>query len=178
VNPQLPNREQAIEFLRETNCPPQIINHCIAVANYALEIARKLQEKDINLDLQLIEAGALLHDIGRSKTHSVDHAIAGVEVAKNLGLSPSIVNIIKRHVGAGITPDEAQQLGWSKDNYIPQTLEEKIVCYADKRVDNDKGAVPIQTEIKRLQKAGFEQAAERVRLLHIEITNLLGETHD
>jgi uncharacterized protein len=178
VNPPLPNREQAIQLLREINCPPQVINHCIAVANYALELACKLQKNGITLDLSLIEAGALLHDIGRSKTHGVDHSLAGVEIAQNLCLPPTIVNIIKRHVGAGITPKEAQRLGWPKDNYIPQTLEEKIVCYADKRIDNDKDVVPIEIEINRLQTAGFGEAAERVRRLHIEITNLIGETHD
>jgi len=178
VNSLLPNREQAIQLLRETNCPPQVISHCIAVANYALELANRLQANDLSIDLSLVEAGALLHDIGRSKTHGVDHSIAGAAIAQNLNLPPTLVNIIKRHVGAGISSEEAQQLGWPKDNYIPQTLEEKIVCYADKRIDNDKGVVPIEVEISRLQTAGFGAAAERVRRLHIEITNLIGETHD
>jgi uncharacterized protein len=174
---QLPNREQAIRILRGNNCPPQVIAHCIAVANYALKTAYKLQANGTKTDLSIIEAGALLHDIGRSKTHGVDHSLAGAQIAQNLGLPKPIVNIIKRHVGAGITPDEAQQLGWPKDNYMPQTIEEKIVCYADKRIDNDV-VVPIETEINRLQKAGLKEAAERVRRLHIEITNLIGETHD
>jgi len=178
VNPLLPNREQAIQLLRETNCSSQVINHCIAVANYALELACKLEANGLSIDLALVEAGALLHDIGRSKTHGVDHSLAGVEIAQNLGLPPTIVNIIKRHVGAGISSEEAQRLGWPEDNYIPQTLEEKIVCYADKRIGNDVGVVPIEVEINRLQTAGFGAAAERVRRLHIEITNLIGETHD
>ncbi len=165
-------------LLRETSCPSQVINHCIAVANYALELACKLEANGLSVDLSLVEAGALLHDIGRSKTHGVDHSIAGVEIAQNLGLPSTIVNIIKRHVGAGISSEEAQRLGWPEDNYIPQTLEEKIVCYADKCIGNDGDVVPIEVEISRLQTAGFGAAAERVRRLHIEITNLIGETHD
>ena len=64
-------------------------------------------------------------------------------------------------------------LGWPKDNYIPQTLEEKVVSYADKLIDHSK-RIPIETEIGRLQKENKSDAAERVRKLHEEITSLLG----
>ena len=50
----------------------------------------------------------------------------------------SVANIIKRHVGGGITPEEAERFGWPKDVYVPETLEEKIVSYADKRIDKRK----------------------------------------
>jgi hypothetical protein len=57
---------------------------------------------------------------------------------------------------------------------MPTTLEEKVVCYADKRIDHDHLA-PIEDEIRKLQTKGFSEAAERVRRLHAEITHLLGE---
>ena len=41
-----------------------------------------------------------------------------------------------------------QWLGWPKDNYMPTTLEEKVVCYADKRIDHDQ-ITPIEDEIKQ-----------------------------
>ena len=82
-----------------------------------------------------MEAGALLHDLGRSKTHTVDHAVVGAQIAQSIGLPESVVRIIKRHVGAGITAEEAEWLGWPKDVYEPQTLEEKVVSYADKLID-------------------------------------------
>jgi hypothetical protein len=84
-----------------------------------------------------------------------------------------VIKIIKRHVGAGITDEEAQLLGWPNDTYAPQTLEEKVVSYADKLIDQSK-KIPIETEIKRLQKENKKEAAERVRKLHEEITSLLG----
>jgi uncharacterized protein len=173
VSNQLPNREQAIKLLQENNCPPQVIQHCLAVTEFALGIAYRLQEKGIQIDLPLVEAGALLHDLGRSKTHKVDHSLVGSQIAQKIGLPQPIVNIIKRHVGAGITDEEANWLGWPKDIYVPQTIEEKIVSYADKRIDQGK-VVPIETEIERLQKEGMVEAGERVRSLHEEITNLLG----
>ncbi len=148
----LPNREQAINLLQINNCPPQVINHCVAVTDLALQIRSKLQDREYAIDLGLVEAGGLLHDLGRSKTHGVDHSLVGAQIAKTLGLPQAVINIIKRHVGAGITSEEAECLGWPKDNYIPQTIEEKVVCYADKRIDHDQ-KTSIEIEIERLQRA-------------------------
>ncbi len=173
MNSLLPSREQAIELLRINKCPLQVIHHCEAVADLAVETAKKLQEKGLTIDVDLVNAGALLHDLGRSKNHTVDHAIIGAQMAQALGLPESIIRIIKRHVGAGISANEAAKLGWPKDTYIPQTLEEKVVCYADKLIDHGKRK-PVETEITKLQKENKREAAERVRKLYDEITTLLG----
>lgn len=172
---QLPNREQAIKLLQENNCPPQVIQHCLAVTQFAVGLAHRLKEKGVKIDIQLVEVGALLHDLGRSKTHKVDHSLVGSQIAQKIGLPQTIVNVIKRHVGAGITDEEAKLLGWPKDVYVPQAIEEKVVSYADKRIDQGK-VVSIETEIERLRKDGMIEAGERVRRLHEEITNLIGET--
>jgi uncharacterized protein len=177
VSSGLPSREQAIELLRKSNCPPQVIRHCIAVADLAVETAIKLEDRGLKIDIALVEAGALLHDLGRSKNHTIDHAIVGVEIAQSLNLPESIVRIIKRHVGAGISVKEAQSLGWPKDIYSPQTLEEKIVCYADKLMDHGRRK-PIEAEIEKLKKENKVEAAERVRKLYEEIIMLLGNKHD
>ncbi|HLN89109.1 MAG TPA: HDIG domain-containing protein [Candidatus Binatia bacterium] len=169
----LPNREQALELLRKNNCPPRVISHCVAVADLALETANTLEEKGLKIDTELVEAGAILHDLGRSKTHSVDHAVVGAQIAQSIGLPDSVIRIIRRHVGAGITAKEAELLGWPKDIYVPQTLEEKVVSYADKLIDKGK-RVPIETEIEKLQKEDKFEVAEKVRRLHEEMTSLLG----
>ena len=174
MNSWLPNREQAIELLRKNSCSPQVISHCLAVANLAVETAAKLERKGLKLDIKLVEAGALLHDLGRSKAHTVDHAIIGAQIAKSLGLAEPVIKIIKRHVGAGISTEEAQRLGWPKDNYIPQTLEEKVVSYADKLIAYSR-RIPIEDEIEKLQKENKFEAAERVRKLNEEINSLLGK---
>jgi uncharacterized protein len=170
----LPNREQATKILTENGCTVAVVNHCLAVTDFALQIATKLQQKGFKVDLELVEAGAMLHDLGRAKTHGVEHSLVGAQMAQTLGLPQEVINIVKRHVGAGITEQEADWLGWPKDTYIPQTLEEKVVCYADKRIDHDH-IVPIETEIMRLKSQGFTSGAERVRRLHNELTHLLGE---
>jgi len=172
VSSKLPTREQARELLQENGCPSKVIRHCEEVANVALDVAHELQNKGVKVDLQLVEAGALLHDIGRTKTHSVDHGLAGSQIAEAADVPESVVNIIKRHVGGGIISKEAREFGWPEDNYVPVTLEEKIVCYADKLIDKSK-RVSIDVEIERLNKQGFTQTAERIRKLHEEITSLI-----
>jgi uncharacterized protein len=173
VSSELPSREQAKDLLRNYKCLLQVIRHCIAVADLAVETAKQLEGRGLKIDVELVEVGALLHDLGRSKNHSVDHALIGAQIAQDLDLPDSIIRIIKRHVGGGITAEEAQRLGWPKDIYSPQSLEEKVVCYADKLINHGK-RVPIETEIVKLQKENRMDAAERVRKLNEEITNLLG----
>ena len=106
-----------------------------------------------------MEAGAVLHDIGRSKSHSVDHGVVGAKIIQSEGLPDALVRIIRRHVGGGITEKEAEGFGWPKDVYMPETLEEKIVSYADKLIDNGK-RVPIDMEIKKLTLSIKKQRKE------------------
>ncbi len=143
------------------------------VAQIALEIMDKLEKKGIKVDRELVEIGALLHDLGRSKTHMVDHGVVGAKIAESEGLPDPLVRIIRSHVGGGITAKEAKAFGWSKDVYVPVTLEEKIVSYSDKLIDQSK-RVPIDLEIEKLQMEHKDEAAERVRKLHEEIISLMG----
>jgi uncharacterized protein len=174
VSETLPSREQALQLLRENQCSVEVINHCKAVTELALETANILNERGLKIDFALVEIGALLHDIGRSKTHTVNHAVVGAEIAKSAGLPESVVSIVKRHVGGGITASEAEKLGWPKDVYVPITLEEKVVSYADKLIQNSKRA-PIDVTIEKLSGELKYDAAERVRKLHEEITSLIGD---
>jgi uncharacterized protein len=173
VSETLPSSEQALQLLREQGCSAKVINHCKAVAELALETANILKDKGFQINFGLVEIGALLHDIGRSKTHTVDHAIVGAEIGKSAGLPDSVVSIIKRHVGGGITNTEAEKLGWPKDVYVPITLEEKVVSYADKLIENSKRA-PIDLTVKKLSGELKWEAAERIQKLHEEIASLIG----
>ena len=170
----LPSREQAIRLLHESGCSRNVIKHCKAVTELALEIAKACKEKGLNVDLELVEIGALLHDIGRAKTHSVHHAIIGAEMAKAMGMPEKVISIIKRHVGGGISKQEAERLGWPQDIYIPQTLEEKIVSYADKLINGSR-RVPIEKTLADFSKKIPPQAIERIKKLHEEMMNLIGD---
>jgi len=116
---------------------PYVINHIEMVTKKALEIGKKLKEKGFNVDLELLEVGGYLHDIGRSVTHSVGHAVESAKIIKELGFSEPVIRLVERHVGAGITIEEAEKLGLPKKDYIPETLEEKILAYADKFFESE-----------------------------------------
>jgi uncharacterized protein len=124
-----------IEVLISAGCSTAVIAHCKAVSNLALSIARGIK---IGVDHDLVRRGGMLHDIGRSKTHGIDHAVAGVAIARNLGLPEKLVNIIECHIGAGITAREAARLGLPEKDYLPGTAEEKIVSYADNLVSGTR----------------------------------------
>ena len=98
----------------------------------------KLAANYDDADKDVIQKGALLHDNGRSKTHGITHAITGVEIAKKYGYSSDVLNIIERHIGAGITESESVWLGLPKKSYVPQTIEEKIVAHADNLVSGSE----------------------------------------
>jgi uncharacterized protein len=175
VSDRLPSRERALELLHENGCSQEVVNHCLAVAKLALETAEALRKKGHNVDLELVEIGALLHDIGRSRTHSVNHVIEGVKIAEAAKLPKSVISIIRRHVGGGIVQHEAKALGWPRDeSYVPLTLEEKAVSFADKLIEGSK-RVRVELAINRLFNDGKPEAAKRVRILHDEIATLIGD---
>ncbi|MGF3522719.1 MAG: HDIG domain-containing metalloprotein, partial [Candidatus Bathyarchaeia archaeon] len=99
----LPTREEALRLLRKNRCSKNVIAHCEAVAKLARETAEICKKKGLNVDVDLVEIGALLHDVGRSKTHSVHHVVAGVEIAKKAGVPEPVISIIQCHVGGGYT---------------------------------------------------------------------------
>jgi uncharacterized protein len=174
VSEKLPTREQALQFLIESGCRENVIRHVEAVSALAVEIAVACRKKGFSVDLRLVEIGGLMHDIGRAKTHSVHHAVLGADIAKSLGLPEPVISIIKRHVGGGITTREAQKLGWPKDVYVPLTLEEKIVSYADKLIEGSR-RVPIETTIEELSKELPPPAIQRLWRLHEEMLVLVGD---
>ena len=116
-----------IEILKKEKTPQNVIDHSIAVCKKAMQIAENFPQSDKDL----IRKGALLHDIGRSRTHGITHAVEGVEIARKYGYPEEVLNIIERHIGAGITKEEAADLGLCEKSYVPQSLEEKIVAHAD-----------------------------------------------
>jgi uncharacterized protein len=119
-------------LLAREGCGRAVIAHARAVTRLALLFA-----KSPVVDRDLVEAGAMLHDIGRGVTHGIDHAQRGAALARSLGLDPPIVSIIERHIGAGMTADECSLEGLVPRDCVPVTVEEKIVANADNLVSGD-----------------------------------------
>ena len=164
----VPSPDECLELLKKTGCSDNVVRHCKAVRDVALKIAKRT-----DADVKLVEAGALLHDIGRSKTHDIFHAIEGVKIAQKLGLPQSIINIIERHIGAGMPKEEAKKLGLPPKDYMPKTLEEKIVCHADNLIDKYERQ-NIEDAIERALNEDHKEYAERLLKLHKELSDICG----
>ena len=162
-------------MMREAGCSPQVIDHCVSVTKIAMNMAEELSSCGIMVDMRLVEAGALMHDIGRSRTHSVEHGAIGGEIARKLKLPEALARVIERHVGGGITFEEADRIGMRRGNYVPETLEEKIVAYADKLIEGDR-LVDIRVTLEKFEEElGMgHPALVRLRALHDEMESLIG----
>ena len=118
------------ELLFSAGCSPGVIAHCKAVSRLADEYA----ERTGIADPSLVHEGAMLHDIGRGKTHSIRHAQEGSRICRDLGLPEAVALLVERHIGAGMTSDECTLAGLLPINCVPESLEEKIVANADNLV--------------------------------------------
>ena len=119
-----------------------LMKHSKAVADKALAIADAHPE--LCLDRQFLLEAAMVHDIGIIKTDAPDiecfgdepyirHGVLGAEMVRAEG-SPRHAGVCERHTGAGLSLKEieAQGLPLPHVDLLPETLEEKVICYADK----------------------------------------------
>ncbi len=125
-------KDSDIELLRKAGVLEDDIRHCIKVAEKALEIAERT---GVILDMELVGRSALFHDLGKAKTHEIEHGRIGAELGKELGLPQEITDIMEKHIRGGLTEEEAKELGLPIKDYRLKRLEERIVIYADRLVD-------------------------------------------
>ena len=172
---KLPTVEMCLSFLAEEGVPNNVIDHCMAVEKLALQIAMKItSDPEV---LALVSRGALLHDIGRGRTHGLDHAVMGADILRKRGLDERIVLIVDRHICAGIDAVEAEEEGLPKRDYIPETLAEKIVAHAD-NLTTERNRAParwkVSDVIARERDKGYLKQAVKIEKLHSELSKLAG----
>ncbi|MGN0098820.1 MAG: HDIG domain-containing metalloprotein [Candidatus Methanomethylophilaceae archaeon] len=170
---RIPSDRKCVEFLIDAGCKKRVVIHCATVRAVADEMTSRIS----GVDRDLVTAGALLHDIGRSVDHSILHAYYGAEIAERLGLPSSLVNIILKHTGAGLDEQDVEEMGLPQADYMPRTLEEKIVAHADNLV-SDNRVVTHEHSVSKLVSKGAFRGADRVELLHMELSDLYGEDLD
>ena len=169
------NENDAITFLEKSGCSPDVIDHCMTVAVSARKLAEDIIDCSdkkgtrIEIDIDTVYIGALLHDIGRSKTHGLRHAVEGAEMAIVMGLDYKIVNIIERHLGGGIPREEAVILGLPDKDYLPVSIEEKVVAHADNLVSGSEVCTLEDTVYRLRQQKLDEKIIQRIIDLSNEI---------
>ena len=134
-----------IDVLRTNGVSDDDITHSVKVAEKALDIARRINRNGI--DQELVGRGALFHDLGKCKTHEMEHGKIGAEIGCRIGLPQEICDIMEKHIRGGLTEPEARELGLPVKDYTLSRLEERIVIYADRLVDIIyDGFVTLKTE--------------------------------
>ena len=147
---------------------PHIVRHSVLVTDVALLIARKLNSGGQHLDLALVEAGALLHDITKTiciKTNE-NHAETGGELLASLGY-PGVADIVRQHICLDPGPSDPNGVN-----------EAELINYADKRVKHEE-VVDIEERFRDVLeryvekvpglRARFEQVQLETQLLEQKI---------
>lgn len=150
-----------------------LLTHGRQVAEKARQAAESV--KHLSPDMGLIERSAMLHDIGMVKTNVpglgckgedpyIRHGVIGRQMLEDIGLFAEAL-ICERHVGAGISTEEIcrSKLPLPKRDMLPISIEEQIICYADKFFSKGPGLngtpKPLSTITKGLANYGSDQVA-------------------
>jgi uncharacterized protein (TIGR00295 family) len=167
-----PSSEECLRIMREEKLPSVVIRHVCVVNVVAMEIARRC-----GADPALVNAASLLHDVGRSRTHGVQHVWESVRIARERSLPEELVLCIGRHIASGFTAEEAKELGLPDGDYMPVTLEDKVVSFADNLV-SDRSIKNTAQAAERMRSKGFELSANRMIVIGKELAALCGEDVD
>jgi len=104
-----------------------IIDHSIEVANVAVYLSTELNKRGQRIDLLLVEAASLLHDLTKTDSFKTkeDHAWTGSRLLKEMGYE-EVGEVVAQHI-------------WLSHDVDPLLVsEEEVVNYADKRVKHDR----------------------------------------
>jgi len=151
-----------------------LLRHSTQVRDKALAILANPSRPPLELDAELVSAGAMLHDVGVLQCHApsilcvgsrpyIAHGVIGAEMLRDYGRTHGIdlepfARICERHTGTGITAREIreQRLPIPERDYLPETPAEKLVCLADKffSKSGDMQEKPFAAVRRSLEKFG------------------------
>ncbi len=154
-NSNIPSLTECYEMCNSMD--EELMKHTLSVLEKSMEL-----HSHFGGHLGLIIAGSMLHDIGRTISHEVDHGVIGGDMIRERGWDEELARVVERHVGGGISREEAADQGLPRRDLVPQTMEEKIVCHAD---NSSGGEERFHDLIERTISAGYEKSAERMREL-------------
>jgi uncharacterized protein len=161
-----------------------LLPHSAMVTEKALRIAKKV--KHLNPDLNFIEEAAMLHDIGIFLTNEpklgcygnkpyVCHGYLGRQILEKEGF-PKHALVCERHIGVGITLEdiEEKELPLPKRDMVPLSIEEQIICFADKFFSKDsdfllkeKPLERVRTYVSKFGKDNVKKFDEWVKIFGI-----------
>jgi len=139
--PRVPSREECLALMEDQGMLPNILSHSLQVARVAQVLAVHLPHFSPPLDLALLEAGALLHDIAKTECLKTKqrHTDIGAAFLEGLGY-PEVAEIVAQHVNLNH--------GHSRPDRVSEV---ELVHYADKRVLHED-IVDLPTRFRYLQE--------------------------
>ncbi|MHA1791318.1 MAG: HDIG domain-containing metalloprotein [Promethearchaeota archaeon] len=179
----IPGKDTIVKLLKELGLPENIIEHSKVVREIAMDLLSAIKKKDdgIDVDEHVVEAGALLHDIGRIETHGIEHGYIGGQIIEMMNIDSRVARCAMVHVLGGFDLGDIrdyfpeQYVEEIKEPLIPMTLEEKIVCLADKQV-NGTYRVSLRKRFSRwFRKYGRSQFLIRARYRVMQIEKEINE---
>lgn len=155
---KIPQRDDCLALWDVHGMLPHIREHSFRVTQVALFLGEALAAAGLPLHLPLIEAGALLHDLGKTPClqNGQKHAEWGAAVLMEMGY-PEVARIVKEHVYLAADPASPQPPG-----------EAEVVNYADKRVLHTRVVTLSQRFADIMERYGRTPEA-RARLAALEI---------
>lgn len=171
------SEKEAIELLKKyaptKEAFEKVLTHSKKVRDIALSLTKHLND----FDKDLLNIGALLHDIGRFKyppgsKDSILHGVEGGRILRDLGYD-QYARICETHIGVGITKEDilAQRLPLPLKDYIPKTKEEIIIAYAD---NLDSPGIEDEMDVEeRFAREVGELYREKVRKFHEKVHQIL-----
>jgi uncharacterized protein len=149
-----------------------LIDHARAVAQKAITVAQRVSH--MNPDIKFIEESAILHDIGmfltdmpqlgcRGNEPYISHGVLGRKLLEEEGLSRHAL-VCERHVGVGLTVADIRANGFPipERDMTPLSIEEIIICFADKFYSKVPGAGEKSLNEVRSQIARYGKEKLRV----------------
>ncbi len=139
----------------------QVTDRCLLIAS---------QHPELNADSAFLEEAAMLHDIGIRWCHApsifcegtepyIRHGLIGAELLRQEGYERH-ARVCERHTGTGITIEqiERQHLPLPPADYQPVSIEEIIICYADKFYSKSRPdrILTVDQAAQSLEKFGHE----------------------
>lgn len=123
----IPSKEDCLRLMSQNGMLEHIIDHSLAVAKVALFLSLRLNRTGQRLDLPLVEAAALLHDLTKTECLRTkeDHALTGSRFLREMGYD-RIGEVVAEHIYLSKKMDSSR------------VTEEEVVNYADKRVQHDR----------------------------------------
>ena len=177
------SRQESIDLLSIYGRDEGWIKHCLAVAEASAKVGHILAKKR-SIDGSFLWSAALLHDIGRYMTHdALLHGVEGYKLLSMLGHEKEAY-VCASHILFGLNAPEAVQIGLPNRDFVPRTIEEKLVPLVDYLIEYDQPTT-LDSRFSSLRKRNsgstffldrLDRAQEIAQIFMSQIENEIGES--